>query len=331
MSGKERIMACAVLLVAAAGGLSAAEPFRLAIPRGLDLYVPTPEDNRLDRAKIDLGRKLFEDKRLSRDGSTSCSVCHQAEHRFTITERFAKGIGDQPTERNPAALINRAYGQSFFWDGRAATLEAQALEPIQNPKEMDLTLPELERRLKQHAEYPRLFRQAFGREPNREDVGRALAGFVRSLLSGDSAYDRYLFGDESALSESAKRGLKLFQRKANCSTCHAGPNLTDERFHNTGVAWRDGGLQDVGRFAVTKQEQDRGAFKTPTLRDVALTAPYMHDGSIPTLEKVIERYSNGGIKNPHLDEEIRPLNLNADEQRDLLAFLESLTGRDVRR
>ena len=334
MSGMQRKalpVAFALLIVALPERVRAGEPFRLSVPRGLDLYVPAPEDNRPDPAKIELGRKLFEDKRLSRDGSTSCSTCHQAEHRFTISERFAKGIGDQPTERNPAALINRAYGQSFFWDGRAGSLEAQALEPIQNPKEMDLTLPELERRLRQNDQYPRLFREAFGRKPNREDVGRALASFVRSLLSGDSPYDRYLLGDESALSPAAKRGFSLFQGKANCSTCHAGPNLTDERFHNTGVAWRDGRLQDVGRFAVTKQEPDRGAFKTPTLRDVALTAPYMHDGSLPTLEKVIDRYSNGGIKNPHLDEEIRPLNLSADEQRDLLAFLKSLTGNDVRR
>ena len=153
----------------------------------------------------------------------------------------------------------------------------------------------------------------FGSKPNREDVGRALASFVRSLLSGNSPYDRYFFGEDSALTPKAKLGLKLFQGKANCAACHAGPNLTDERFHNTGVAWRDGKLLDVGRFAVTKKEPDRGAFKTPTLRDVALTAPYMHDGSIPTLEKVIEGYSNGGIKNPYLDDEIRPLNLTAAE------------------
>ena len=155
--------------------------------------------------------------------------------------------------------------------------------------------------------------------------------FVRSLLFGDSPYDRYVLGDREALSPAARRGLKLFRGKANCTACHAGPNLTDEAFHNTGVAWRDGRLLDEGRYAVTKREADRGAFKTPTLREVALTAPYMHDGSIPTLEKVIERYSNGGVKNPYLDKEIRPLKLSADEQRDLLAFLKSLTGNDVRR
>jgi cytochrome c peroxidase len=176
--------------------------------------------------------------------------------------------------------------------------------------------------------------KVFGHKPRRDDIARALASFVRSLLVGDSAYDRYLLGDREALSESAQRGLSLFRGKANCTACHAGPNLTEEEFHNTGVAWRDAKLIDEGRHAVTQREADKGAFKTPTLRQVSQTAPYMHDGTLATLAEVVDRYNQGGIINPNLDREIRPLKLIDEEKKDLVAFLESLTGnirfRDAR-
>ena len=161
---------------------------------------------------------------------------------------------------------------------------------------------------------------------NAEDLGRALASYVRTILSGNSAYDRYLYGDRAALSAEERRGLEVFRGKARCSTCHAGPNLTDEGFHNTGVAWRDGRLHDAGRFAVTGKETDRGAFKTPTLREVARTAPNMHNGSLATLEDVIEFYNRGGNRNPSLDPELRPLQLTAEEKLSLAAFLRSLSG-----
>ncbi len=164
-----------------------------------------------------------------------------------------------PTTRNPPALVNRAYGRSFFWDGRAATLEEQVLQPIQDPKELHLSLEALERRLREHDEYRAAFERTFARPPNADDVARALASFVRSLLVGDSPYDRYVLGDRDALSPAAKRGLELFRGKANCTACHAGPNLTDEAFHNTGVAWRNGRLLDEGRYAVTNQDADHGA------------------------------------------------------------------------
>jgi cytochrome c peroxidase len=306
--------------------LWATEPDIFDVPRTLDLYIPTPEDNRLSVDRIELGQKLFFEKMLSRDRTLSCGSCHEPEHSFTVAEAFAKGFGGQRTTRNPPALVNRAYGRSFFWDGRAGSLEEQVLQPIQHEKELYLSLEDLESRLRQHEEYAAEFSRVFGREPRRDDIALALASFVRSLLVGDSPYDSYLLGDREALTESARRGLRLFRGKANCTACHAGPNLTDEEFHNTGVAWRDGKLLDEGRYAVTKDDGDRGAFKTPTLRQVSQTAPYMHDGSLPTLAEVVQRYNAGGVPNPHLDREIRPLNLTDEERKDLVAFLESLTG-----
>jgi cytochrome c peroxidase len=306
--------------------LRATEPNVVEVPRTLDLYIPTPEDNRLAADRIELGQKLFFDPLLSHDQTLSCSSCHDPERSFTVAEPFAKGIDGQRTTRNPPALVNRAYGRSFFWDGRAGSLEEQVLQPIQNEKELYLSLDELEARLREHQEYLTAFQQVFGQKPRRDDIARALASFVRSLLVGDSPYDRYLLGDREALSAEARRGLRLFRGKANCTACHAGPNLTDEEFHNTGIAWRDSKLLDEGRYAVTKDDADRGAFKTPTLRQISQTAPYMHDGSLASLAEVVQRYNAGGVPNPHLDREIRPLNLTDEERKDLVAFLESLTG-----
>ena len=321
-----RLVALVLVFLAAPSTLLSDERFRLDVPEGLDLYLPVPEDNLLTAEKIKLGHRLFFDRALSRDRSTACNTCHQPEHAFTVPERFARGVRSQRTKRNPPALLNRVYGRSFFWDGRVRTLEEQVLKPIQNPKEMDLTLEELEGRLKADERYANSFEHVFGREPHREDVARALATYVRSILAGDSPYDRYLLGHHQTLSAAARQGLKLFLGKANCWVCHSGPNLTDERFHNTGVAWRDGELQDEGRHAVTKRETDKGSFKTPTLRQVSQTAPYMHDGSLATLAELVDRYNRGGVPNPFLDREIRPLKLSDQEKKDLVAFLESLTG-----
>ena len=321
------IIAFALAIGTQAEPLWAVELLSLEIPRTLDLYIPTPENNRLSAERIELGRKLFFEKLLSRDKTLSCSSCHEPERSFTVAEAFAKGVDGKRTTRNPPALVNRAYGKSFFWDGRADSLEEQVLQPIQNEKELYLSLDSLESRLREVGRYAAEFARVFGREPRRDDIARALASFIRSLLVGDSPYDRYLLGDHEALSESARRGLRLFRGKANCTACHAGPNLTDEEFHNTGVAWRGGKLVDEGRYAITKDNTDRGAFKTPTLRQISQTTPYMHDGSLATLTEVVNRYNEGGIQNPHLDREIRPLGLTDDEKRDLVAFLESLAGK----
>jgi cytochrome c peroxidase len=279
-------------------------------PLGLDLYMPVPEANPLTRAKVELGRKLFFDKRLSRDSTLACSSCHDPKLGFSDGKRIAIGINKAEGTRNSPALINRGYGSAFFWDGRAASLERQAIEPILNPSELGMTETELERRLGMKS----------------AEITGALASYVRTIRSGDSAFDRYAAGKNNALNALEKAGLAVFRGKGGCSNCHVGPNFTDERFHNTGVAWRDGRLADEGRFANSQQERDRGAFKTPTLRELSRTAPYMHDGSLATLEDVVEFYSGGGRQNPNLDRELRTPNFTVEEKRALVAFLRSLTG-----
>ena len=224
-------------------------------------------------------------------------------------------------------LINRGYGARFFWDGRISSLEAQVLQPIQDRKEMDLTLADAVKRLRRHREYPKLFQAAFGRSLTADDLGQALASYVRTILSGDSNFDRYMNGERDALAEQAREGFRIFRDKGNCTACHVGPTFTDERLHNTGVAFRDGEWLDQGHYIVTGKEQDRGAFKTPTLRDVARTAPYMHDGSLTMLEDVIEFYDRGGNQNPNLDSELHPLQFAAREKQALIAFLRSLSGQ----
>ena len=300
----------------------AAEP---RLPRGLELFRPVPSDNRLTPAKVALGRRLFFDRRLSRDGSLSCVGCHDPKRALTDGRAVAQGVGGARGSRNTPIIVNRAWGDGFFFDGRAATLEQLALEPFLNPVELGMSPDSLLTVIQ--ARYRRQFRSTFGAEPSLELAARALASYLRTIVDGDSPYDRYAAGDRSALSESAQRGLRLFHGKAGCGQCHSGPNLTDEEFHNTGVAWRTGTLTDEGRFAVTHAAADRGAFKTPTLREISRTAPYMHDGSFSTLVEVIEYYDSGGQKNPALTPKLRPLHLTPAEKRDILGFLGALEGR----
>jgi cytochrome c peroxidase len=274
----------------------------LAIPLGLDLYLPVPEDNPLTTEKIEQGRRLFFDRRLSRDGSISCSSCHDPERAFSDGRAIAVGAFGRRGRRNSPALINRGYGRLFFWDGSLKSLEEQVLKPIEDRNEMDLTLSEAAARVELPA----------------EEISRALASFVRAILSGDSPFDRYINGDRTALSVEQQAGLQLFRGKANCTACHVGPNFTDEKLHNTGIAWRNGQLADPGA--------GRGDFKTPTLREIAGTAPYMHDGSLATLEDVIEYYDRGGNRNPDLDREIHPLHLSTAEKQNIVTFLRCLNG-----
>jgi len=245
---------------------------------------------------------LFSDRRLSRDGSTACVTCHEPARAFADGRALAGGVFGRVGRRHAPALINRGHGRAFFWDARASSLEAQVLEPIEDPNEMDLTLGEASSRVGLDS----------------ATISRALASYVRSILSGDSPYDRFVSGDRTALSDEQQMGLRIFRGKGNCTSCHVGPTFTDDGSHNTGIAWRDGRLSDVGA--------GKGAFKTPTLREAARTAPYMHDGSLATLEAVVDFYSDGGRTNPHLDREIRPLGLSNDEKRALGAFLTSLSG-----
>lgn len=300
------------------------EVYRVPVPLGLDLVAPVPEGNALSAAKVELGRKLFFDPVLSAEGTRSCVSCHQPSRYFTDGRARAVDRNGSPGRRNVPSILNAAYGRSFFWDGRAGSLEEQVVQPIQGETELGLPLEELIRRLSEREDYRLAFRDAFGEGGiSSGRVARALASYVRTLRSGDAPIDRFLHGDTAALSPDAKRGFRLFVGRANCGVCHLAPLFTDHRFHNTGVSW---GSPDRGRSAVTGREEDQGAFKTPSLRNVAMTAPYMHDGSLATLEDVIERYDRGGDPNPALDEEIKPLGLTPTEKRHLLAFLEALTG-----
>jgi cytochrome c peroxidase len=311
------------VLAACVTNVTAARPQALPPPPGLDEYVPVPGDNPITPIKIRLGERLFFDAGLSADRRLSCASCHDPARAFTSGTRIAAGVFGRTGARNVPTILNRAYGQSFFWDGRAATLEEQALGPIQNPTEMGLSLSAFTSRLRRNASYRREFAAAFGETPSATTAARALATYVRAQRVADAPYDRYRAGDRRALSADAARGLSLFRGRANCSSCHIGPNFTDEQFHNTGVSWGSG---DLGRFRVTRRAEDRGRFKTPTLRQLRLTSPYMHDGSFDSLDAVVEFYDAGGNANQWLDPELHPLRLTASEKRDLIAFLLSLSS-----
>jgi cytochrome c peroxidase len=313
-------MRLAVLL----GALFATPP-DLPVPLGLDPYMQVPPDSPLTRPVVELGRRLFRDPALSRDGKVSCASCHDATLSFTDGKPVAEGIDQIKGKRSSPTLINRGYGTSFFWDGRAGSLEQQALQPILSVIEMDTPLDEIPSRLRK-AGYTPAFRAVFSRDPNTQDLARTLASYVRTIRSGDSRFDRHIAGQRGILTAVEQAGLDLFSSKARCWFCHTGSNFTDEQFHNTGVAWKNNRYEDDGRAAITHRFTDRGAFKTPTLRDIARTAPYMHDGSVPTLEEVVEFYDRGGNRNPLLDPAVQPLQLTAAEKHSLIAFLKTLTG-----
>jgi cytochrome c peroxidase len=294
------------------------------IPLGLSSERPVPKDNPLTEAKVQLGRRLFFDPILSDDGTVACASCHQPEHGFAGIGRYATGIGGKQTTRNAPSLWNRAYGKAFFWDGREPTLEAQALRPIENPLEMGDSVADAVRRLRNHADFSARFRTAFGEDVSAANLAKALASFERVLLRGDSRVDRFKAGALTALDARERHGLWLFESRGRCWRCHSGPNYTDEQLHNTGVSWGCEPL-DSGRYGITKQERDRGRFKTPTLRALLNTAPYMHDGSMTNLEEVVEFYNRGGGKNPCLDPALEPLSLTKEEVRNLVAFLQALS------
>lgn len=293
---------------------------------GLDLYMPIPADNPLRVEVIELGRSLFFDPVLSIDSTFACATCHRPETGFTNRLATSVRVYDRAGERNVPAILNRGYGRAFFWDGRITELEEQVLQPILAEDEMAMTLSAVTERLAADRRYARAFEAVFARPVNAEDLSRALSSYVRTIRASGSPFDRFAAGDSGALTGLERDGLNLFQGSARCVRCHTGTNLTDESFHNTGVAWQEGRLQDLGRAIVTGRDEDRGAFKTPTLREVAGTPPYMHDGSFETLEDVVDFYSDGGRVNPYQDERIGPLNLSDEEKQALVAFLGALSG-----
>lgn len=296
------------------------------LANGLLPPVTFPADNPQSDAKIQLGRQIYFDKRLSSDGTINCASCHQPDKGWADTGSVSRGVAHQEGGRNSPTIINAAYSVPQFWDGRAVHLEKQAVGPLQNPVEMDLTMDEIIFRLKNIPGYVRKFQEVFGTEPTEEGLAKATASFERTIVSMDSPYDLYLQGDQTAMSKAAIRGMQLFSGKGHCSTCHSGPYFSDTKYHNLGVGYSNGKFADVGRYSVTKKQKDMGALKTPTVRQVAVTAPYLHDGSEKTLMDVVNFYDKGGVPNPNLDRAMVPLNLTNKEKDDLVAFMEALTG-----
>jgi cytochrome c peroxidase len=287
---------------------------------------PAPDDNLPNAARIELGEMLFWDPRLSRKGSMSCASCHNPALGWSDGLPTAVGFDMQKLGRATPTILNTAFNTIQMWDGRKANLEDQALGPIAAEGEMNLPLPEMVTRLQSIAGYAPAFEKAYpGQGISEVTVARAIASFERTVLSTESPFDRWRKGDEKAVSTSAKRGFELFTGKANCAICHMGYNFTDNGFHNIGVK-DEGAAPDVGRFAQRKVKSMQGAFKTPTLRDIALTAPYMRNGSYKTLMEVVEHYNRGGDVKDNLDINMVPLSLSKEECADIVAFMESLTG-----
>jgi cytochrome c peroxidase len=340
------------------------EVLEVSLPSSLDagkdsLYIPA--DNPLTLAKIELGRQLYFDRRLSAGMEVSCADCHHPEFGYAKNTQFGVGIKGLTGNRNSPVAFNRIISKAQFWDGRAGSLEEQAVGPIANPIEMGFTHEKTIELMKKMPGYKIQFVKIFGREPNIDDVGRAIASFERTLVTGESPYDPYerlrrfeetfeadledlealkedneemynkymglkKAADANPMNESAKRGRDLFfSTKSNCSACHFGVNFTDELYHNLGVGM-DAKEPDLGRFTVTKVAKDTGAFKTPSLRNIAQSGPYMHDGSQKTLLEVVEWYAKGGHPNKHLSEKIQKLELTEQDKQDLVAFMEALTG-----
>jgi cytochrome c peroxidase len=303
-------------------------------PLGLP-SVPIPADNPPTADTIALGRRLYYDTQLSADNTVACANCHNPALAFTDGRPVSLGVNGQTGTRNAPTVLNAAFQPVQFWDGRATSLEDQAGGPIQNPVEMNQSHDVMVAKIGKLTNYRDAFDKAFGPGPiTVGKVEKAIASFERTLLSGNSPFDRYQYGgDKAALPAAAIRGLEIFRDKAkgNCVTCHTIEDksalFADGKFHNIGVGIdANGELKDQGRYGETHLDADRGAFRTPTLRNVAKTAPYMHDGSVKTLKDVVDFYVGGGTSNPHLDKEIKELKLSGPERADLVAFLESLTG-----
>ncbi len=356
---------CLSILLWTGGSLS-----QERLPLGLP-PVPILEDNPQTSEKIALGKKLFEDKRFSADGTISCAHCHDPAKAFADGLPVAEGIKKQKGTRNSPTVINSAYYTSQFWDGRRTDLEGQAKDPFLNPVEHGLGKEQgfhdfIVKVIRKDKGYVEEFKRVFGVKPEQisiDHVVKAIASFERTVISGDSPFDRYLYGgDKTALSDSAVRGLALYKGKARCQECHAISEnyaiFTDNKFHNLGVGFTiirprlreivrefrmakqqgreldksilaDAEISELGRFVVTLKTSDIGAFKTPTLRNIAVTGPYMHDGSMETLEEVMELYNKGGEKNPFLGS-VRVLDLTDQEIKDLIEFMKSLTSPEFK-
>ena len=322
----------------AAGGavLPVGKAIQIKAPLGLP-PVPIPADNPLTEETVALGRRLYYDPQLSVDGTISCASCHAPQFSFSDEHQVSAGVGKKTGTRHSPTVINSAYNTLQFWDGRAPSLEEQAKGPMANPVEMAHSFDGVVKRVQADPKYVALFKRAWGTDQiNIDLVAKSIASFERTVIAGDSPFDRFYYGhDKKALSPAAQRGLKIFTdtKKANCEVCHTigktSALFTDNKFHNLGIgADTRGNLNDVGRFSQTKKDEDIGAFKTPTLRNLAHRAPFMHDGSFPTVKDALAHYIGGGNLNDHLDKQIHALDfLTFDERDDLLQFLDALNGK----
>jgi cytochrome c peroxidase len=312
------------LSVVTVSSVAESQEHRSANSMILSPLAPAPADNPITSDEVELGKQLFFDPRLSGDNTMSCATCHLPEKGFADGLPKAKGRGGRQLARNTPGLLNVGFYPSYFWDGRASSLEEQAIVPIQSPEEMNQDLNELERELNAIPGYVAQFRSVFGTPVTRQAIARALAAFERTVVSRDSPFDRYLAGDKSALSEEARQGWELFKGDAGCIRCHRGPNFSDGKFYRLGTTFTD-----KGRGAITGDRRAFYAFRTPGLRDIARTAPYLHDGSMETLTKVVEFYYRGI---PTLSPDGQPLDVEPllgqsySEISAIVAFLESLTG-----
>jgi cytochrome c peroxidase len=350
------------------GGSSASSQLGLRIPTGIpeNLWRKLiPANNPLTKDKVALGKALYFDKRLSQDGTVSCATCHDPAMAFADANPLAVGLGGKTGVRNAPTVLNAMFSDLQFWDGRAPSLEEQVKQPLVNPVEMGMSsFDAAVARVAASDDYRRKFSQVFGDEGITIDtIAKAIAAFERTQLSGNAPFDRFISGDTQAITAAQKRGWELFRGKAQCIACHtfaaSSPFFTDFKFHNTGIATRDrhfghlatrageivarssnkqraldllahtDGFSELGRFLVTKQAKDIGAFKTPSLRDVELTAPYMHNAAEKTLLDVVKFYNRGGEKNSNLDRRIFALKLTDAEMSDIVEFLRALTSDDV--
>ena len=301
------------------------KPAAFTVPRGLP-PIFWPKDNPYSPAKAELGRLLYFEKRISADGVLSCASCHHPSKGFTDQSAVSTGVKGQKGGVSAPTVINRAYGMMQFWDGRSPSLEAQAIGPMANPIEMGSTHPVVVETLKNIPGYRTRFKAVFGTDDFTLDhVAMAIATFERTVLSGNAPYDKHKLGNKAAMNASQIRGMNVFFNKAKCDQCHEGASFTLNAFHNLGIG-QDKADPHPGRFAVSIKAEDFGAFKTPTLREIEHTFPYMHDGSLKTLEEVVDFYDKGGIPNKNLDERIKKLNLTAQDKTDLVAFMKALSG-----
>lgn len=297
----------------------------LAVPEGFPVPV-FPEGNELTPERWALGKRLFFDPILSSDGMVSCASCHLPERAFTDGKTVSTGVEERLGTRNAPTLANVAYHPYFTREGGVPTLEMQILVPIQEHAEFDMNILDIAERLNMDSSYVRASMNAYGREPDAFVITRSIACFERTILSGNSRYDQFLKGKNTVLTAAERRGMDLFfSEKTNCSQCHGGFNFTNYAFENNGLYET---YTDPGRFRLTGKEADRALFKVPSLRNVGVTAPYMHDGLLPALEAVVEHYNSGGKNHPHKSVLIKPLGLTSSEQADLVAFLKALTDDD---